>query len=464
MAASVSARAAGPLPADGEVILTSDYRIDMYQGPILGSSRSTGLAGSTAALAEGVDGMPVNAAAPAVRSPWSVNHYDYDLGIGFTTASSLEDSDFDNNGRVRFEDGTIRGGTPYERFLFLTLGGAFQWGRWGVGLNIDTQSYRLGETPTVPGAPPNLEVALGRVHLLVARTFWDRELTVGLGFRGANLAMTATENVDGSGEKVRLLEMSGAGLEAGFVHAPFEQMRWGLTWRSAVQGTTKEGSRATITAEGDSVIGARYLPSKVVLPWEVEAGVAYQFGPRPLNLRFIDPHEEIARRKQRILADLPHPHHPDYPARKAEADKHIASLEQSVHESLKNRYAKLSRQKLLLSASILISGPVEDGVGVESFLRQRAERSGRWLTLQPRLGLELEPIQNHLQLRAGTYVEPSRFDRSIVRVHGTAGFDLRVLSWSVFHIFDDDTSWRVGGVVDGADRYLSIGVTAGLWH
>ena len=69
-----------------------------------------------------------------------------------------------------------------------------------------------------------------------------------------------------------------------------------------------------------------------------------------------------------------------------------------------------------------------------------------------------------MQVRAGGYIEPSRFSQEIVRAHGTAGFDVRVLKWSVFGIYDDDTAWRVGGFVDGALSYLGWGVSIGVWH
>ena len=457
--------AAGPLPAEGQIIETSEYRIDMYQGPILSSARSTGLGGSTAAIAEGVDGLPVNAAAPAVRAPWSVDYYDYDVGIGFTTASALNQTDFDNNGRIAFDDGTNRGDTSYERFLFATIGATFQWGKWGVGLSVDSQNYRLGEMPIVPDAPPNLQVTLSRANVLVARSYWDQSLVVGVGLRGATLDINATENVNGSGQKVRLVEMTGGGLQCGFVYAsPTLPMRLGLTWRSRVRGVTKEGSRAQTTPEGDTIIGNRYLPTEVALPWEVEAGIAYQFGPRPLNVHWIDPHQEVEQYARKLRAKLPAPQDPSYEAREQELDRQIEAHEERVRRRLKARYANTSRQKVLVSASLLVAGPIDEGVGIESFLRQRVERSGRWVTLQPRLGVEIEPVENELQVRVGSYVEPSRFDQHIVRAHGTAGFDFRILEWSVFSLFDEDTSWRVGAVVDGAQRYLSIGLSAGIWH
>jgi hypothetical protein len=53
--------------------------------------------------------------------------------------------------------------------------------------------------------------------------------------------------------------------------------------------------------------------------------------------------------------------------------------------------------------------PVADAVGIESFLTQRVERSGRSTTVSPRIGVETEPWVNVFILRAGSYYEPSAF-------------------------------------------------------
>jgi hypothetical protein len=462
------AMSAGPLPANGEPIQTSEYRIDMVQGPVLGSSRVTGLAGAYAPIAEGVDGIPVNAASPAVRMPWSVDYFDYDLGLGFTSASSLKNTDFDNNGTVRFDDGTSQAGNGYERFLFATLGGTFQVGEWGIGAGIDVQTYRLGESPTVQGAPPNLNVEFGRTHLLLARAFLSDTLVVGGGLRAAAMTISATENVNGSGNKVDLVKMAGAGLEGGVLLAPRQlPLRVGISYRPTVVGTTESSNGAVAGSGGDQIVGIRYLPNEIVLPWEFEAGIAFQFGKRRLNVPWVNPVHE----KRRYLRELDdrltkrtganrfadRAMREDVKRKKRQAIEHIRN-------ALKARYKAMSRQKVLLTASVLVTGPVTDGVGVESFLRSQVERSGQWVTYQPRIGVETEPIEHRLQVRAGGYVEPSRFDTDIVRGHGTAGFDLRVLEWSVFGIYDDDTTWRVGGFVDGARHYLGWGVSVGVWH
>jgi hypothetical protein len=68
-------------------------------------------------------------------------------------------------------------------------------------------------------------------------------------------------------------------------------------------------------------------------------------------------------------------------------------------------------------------------------------------------------------LRAGTYLEPTRFDTSSPRPHATAGFDVHVpVAWSLFGLFDDDTTFRVGGALDSAERYFAWTASLGIWR
>jgi hypothetical protein len=128
-------------------------------------------------------------------------------------------------------------------------------------------------------------------------------------------------------------------------------------------------------------------------------------------------------------------------------------------------YKAMPRGKLLISGGAKITLPVEDGVGMDSFLEQRVERSGEKVTLQPNLGLEGEVWPGYLVLRGGSYLEPSRFENGSSRLHGTAGLDVRIpIEWSVFGIFDDDNTFRVGGAIDYTVRYFGWGVSVGIWR
>src|SRR4051812_748339 len=78
------AHAGGPLGPQGTPIQTSEYTLDLFQGPTLASSRVTGMGGAYSALAEGAEGIPFNAAAASQRHPYSTQHTDYDLTASIT--------------------------------------------------------------------------------------------------------------------------------------------------------------------------------------------------------------------------------------------------------------------------------------------------------------------------------------------------------------------------------------------
>ncbi len=429
--------------AQGSTIKTSDYAVDMYDGPVLSSSRVTGLAGAFVPLGDGVEGLMVNPAAPAVRVPTSYSHVDYDATIGFTFPSALAAVDFDNNGSVGF---------AYKKFVFFTFGALVQIGQWGFGAVVDTQNYDLEQASD--GKP--LSVRLLRSHASLARNFFDTQLVIGIGARFAGLDLTAA---DSSGNATALLSMIGFALEVGGVWAPHRfPFRVGFAARSPVSGGVDPNSAAKPDAAGQLVLAGKYLPQKVSLPWEIEAGVAFQLG-RPINLPWVDPkYVSDAEADKATIGQQASEHgHPSKEKRWQRGEV--------VRRMLKARYESLPRSRLLVVAALRVSGPIADAVGVESFLSQVVDRSGRRATVTPRLGLEGEAIENYLQLRLGTYLEPSRYDVSDgPRLHGTAGFDVRVLTWDMFGLFDEGTGFRIGAFVDGARKYFGWGISLGLFR
>src|SRR5262247_251426 len=91
------ASAGGPIGANGQPVATSEYSLDLFQGPLFAGSRVTGLAGSYVAIAEDVDGDLQNPAAPAVRPFFSYTHFDYWLGFGLTFPADIAHMDFFNS-------------------------------------------------------------------------------------------------------------------------------------------------------------------------------------------------------------------------------------------------------------------------------------------------------------------------------------------------------------------------------
>jgi hypothetical protein len=118
----------------------------------------------------------------------------------------------------------------------------------------------------------------------------------------------------------------------------------------------------------------------------------------------------------------------------------------------------------LLSAALQVTGPVEGGVGVASFLSQTVQRSGEQASLTLRAGLEAEPINDWLQLRSAFYLEPSRFADWHGRLHGTFGFDVKVLPWTIFGLFEPRTWWAFGAFADVAEGYYATGLRIGMWR
>jgi hypothetical protein len=143
---------------------------------------------------------------------------------------------------------------------------------------------------------------------------------------------------------------------------------------------------------------------------------------------------------------------------------HAMRIRREIRKQLKYEYQSMRRPYLLASASLLVIGKLEEAVGVESFLERVVARSGESVNYSPRLGVESEFVPNLLKLRAGVYGEPSRFTTGDPRLHGTFGFDVRLFPWTVFGLFDDDAFWRLSASVDASSRYLSWGVSVGVWH
>ena len=136
---------------------------------------------------------------------------------------------------------------------------------------------------------------------------------------------------------------------------------------------------------------------------------------------------------------------------------HLAELAEEREREVR----ALSRRYLLFSADAIAVGPTPDGVGLESFLSQQRQTSGKHTTFGFRFGIEGEPIAYWVQMRAGTYLEPSRFAGVGYRVHGTLGADVRLFSWDFFGLIDEFTL-RAGAAADVAERYLNAGVGIGL--
>jgi hypothetical protein len=478
---SSTAHASGPLGSNGQAITTSAYSIDLYQGAVSAGNRVMGLGGAYVALAEDVDGDLQNPAAPAVRPFFSIEHFDYWLGLGLTFPAGVSRIDFFNSGS---ETG-FRGAS--DNPIFVTPALNLQWGTLGVGATLELSTYGF-ENNVVEGAEDtgaSVEAVLQTFHFQLANAFFDGQLVAGVGLRYLTMTLDAAV---ANGDAQTLFDTSGSGIEMGVVFRPnLQPYRLGAAFRTGIDTQPSFSRNLLPTGEGDILVanGDRmlFLPERVSLPWDVNLGGAVQFGKRPLNpfsrtiqqvaerealsfrLRQIDRSQE---RERRLAAAKT-------PSERAVVERELGREERLDVERLERAYAdaraalvdsfaEVGRTYLLVSGSLLISGRVRDAVGVESFLDQRVNRSGDDVVFSPRLGAEAEIWENRLKTRGGMYLEPTRFVTSEPRLHATLGMTLRLFRWNVFGLWPDDFMWQIGGSVDVARRYLTWGLSVAGWY
>lgn len=383
---------------------------------MLESSRIIGLAGSVTPFVDGVVGYATNPASAAVRSSHSVTFFDWELDASIGSPGSRSDTDFDANGRVDLAS---------RDALFVTLGGGLQWGPFGVGLRADVTEHEV-----LSDAGDALLVDVARLNVVAAYAILDGQLALGagLGVYGVELSRPAEE-----GDQSALATTEGASAQLGVIWIPTGlPLRAGAGLRMGVPlGDEVAPDGAMPDANGNVMAHGFVFPKRIVPPTELHLGIATQLF-RPFNPGW------------RI------------PARSAD--------DPSNDEQKRMRGPRTSGH-LLLSAGAKLTMPVADAVGIESFLTQRVERSGRSTTVSPRIGVETEPWVNVFILRAGSYYEPSRFSASASRLHVTAGLDVHLpVRWSIFGLADPDTTFRIGGAVDQAPRYFGWHATIGIWR
>jgi hypothetical protein len=457
------------------------YAIDVFQGPILAPIRVTGISGAYAGVAEGIAGMVTNAAAPAMREAYSVNFAELDIAASISIPLSIFDrNDFDNSGIIDYE---------YSDFIYGTVGGLIQVGAIGVGGIAEIQRYTLTETqPEGSSGPTSTGVTLGKYHVLAAWSLLGGELVVGTGLRIATLGIDAPDAT---------FTFASAAVETGLVVRPSSQpFRLGATFRFPVEAELIGEDGTLLTGGGVRKAGDLVLPERVVLPWELEMGLALQVGPRPLNPVWIDPSVEEGKVKRAIdarraereaamrsaLVGIKDPVAREEKRRALEEEARLAIEEderaqrraaRALKKQRRKRYWGWSREHVLLTAEILVTGPVDRGVSLERFLGQNHEvyagqgsavgTSGGSVSFSPRFGIETEPILNLVQTRLGSYYEPSRFGAPVGRQHFTFGADLRIgptLWWGLV----PEVIYKLQASLDFSPRYESASFGVGVWH
>jgi hypothetical protein len=430
----ISTVVAGSAAAQTPPRPTNDYSIDLFRGPVLAPNRIVGIAGAYAGVGEGIPGLQVNAAAPAVRPIYAIDDFDWDLAASLSVPLPIaENNDFDNSGERDTQDAL---------FIYATGGALVQKGPFGAGGMVELERYAIssgGETA---------HALIARYHGLVGFALDGGQVVVGAGVRGLTVGIDAPE---------ANLTLAGVGPQLGLLVRPEEiPFRAGATLRAPVDaGALGEG--VVEGSDGIRRLGGLVLPDAVVLPWELEIGAALQLGPRPLQKRFVDPGSEITR----VRAEAFGAGGDEY-----EMDQAEAELRHDRIVAARN----LPREHLLITGALLMTGPVDRGVGIESFLASRTPgteivpgSSGSKNNFSARVGVQTEPLPNWLQTRFGTYYEPNRFEGT-GRQHFTFGADLRFVSTTLWGLVPDGVTYSILTAVDLAPRYESASLGIGVWR
>jgi hypothetical protein len=474
MAALAVISCAAEAQAQPPPITDSQYTLQFFQGPVTSASRVIGLGGAYTALAEWTEGAYANPAAPAVRALYSVNTFDYDIGLGVTFPGAFGKVDFDNHGDTA--------GSRFTRTTTLNIGLQAQYGRFGAILAFDGMFFGLAGEGTTPS---DYSVQLHRIHAQLGYSLLRDEIQLGVGLRGAIFDVDTSQNRV-TETAAAIFTKSSLAPELGLVVRPARTpFRLGLAYRTQVDVTGVTGNPSETLPDGSQVASGLILPSRVVVPWELEGGVAFSFGPRPLNPPWLDPEPLVEAARERVLARrkkraaaleaqvaqvaaeeqdtlratlLVY----EQDARDAEDEALDEELER-LRKQRRARYLNWPREGVVLLASMLATGGSSDSVSVEGFLSQVREPYGAKVTISPRVGVEFEPGVEWLRLRFGTYLEPARYETSSPRPHATAGFDLKLVYFSPWGIFGEDP-WRLRLAVDLATRYFNTGFSLANWH
>lgn len=266
------------------------------------------------------------------------------------------------------------------------------------GLTIDG-GYTAHEIAAQEGGGLGVRSLIG--HVSLARTFMDESLSAGVGLRLGGLNVFTQ---DGSNQ---LFTQAGLSGEGGVVWLPKGQ-RFRLAFSGGLPIHT--GQLQFSNCDPNDCYGY-ILPSDAIVPWEATLGGAYQFAHSAWNER--------------------------------------------VNETFRDE------RQLTIAIDMAFTGAVPNGYGMEAFAAKQLQQSGRSTVVTPRLGLESEVIPGWLRLRAGTYLEPSRFPETDARWHATGGFEVRVVA---FRLLGQERRVQVSGAADVASRYQNVGFSIGFWN
>lgn len=454
-------------------ITKSDFGLDLFQGPVTTASRIIGIAGAYTSIAEGCEGEYSNSASPAVRTPYSLTTWDFDVCLGFTNPGAFSGTDFENRGSA-YKSLPTR----FSNSVTYNFGLQVQFGSMGVTVDYDQLRLNLEENGAAQQAVS--EVIINRVTGSIANAFLGGQLVIGGGFRAA--AFSLDEQIANVNDP--LLSHGGAGTQVGVIVKPKNlQFRLGATLRSEIDVSSVHGTSQL--SDGSQVIDKKILPSHIVVPWDIEIGGAIELGRRPINPPRVDAQfvadairtsydqkrlERAAHYEKTI--DAAKEKDRDRVRRgleleelriEEEEDREISDRIQRVVHAQTAQAKLWDRQQILLLASVLVSGATPDSVGISDFLTQQRVLSGSNSVISPRIAVETEVLPNWVMFRTGVYIEPSRYAGVNPRGHLTDGVDIRLFTFNPFGLLGEDP-WRLRLATDIAPRYFNFAFALGKYH
>lgn len=420
-----------PSWGEAQSLLGQDYDVEVTNGPVLDSGRIVAMSGAYVALSEGIDGAAFNPASYGVRTVNDTSWFDFEptASLSFNFGNDL----FNRGRSARDSD-----------LVGLGLGARMLFGDVGVGA-----LERLFVHSTLTPTGEIVDVVRNDSFFGLALPAFHDGLTIGLGGRALALSMA----YDDVGDEI---SYRGVGLEVGAIWGPIDaRYRIGGTIRSPITAVPR-GLEAKLANSA-----TRWLPKHVISPWELELGTAVQFGTRQMNF-------ELPHRRTRKESSHAAPRAPGDATGVTKATQDAGTSEENenveaVHDApTAEADPETTRGKhLMLVASLVITGPTPNSIGVPGLLEQTPMRAGRRHTVGFRSGFEAEPWINRLKVRVGTYFEPSRFSVSY-RTHITGGTDLRLFEWDLFGLVAP-FSFQASANFDLARDYRSLGFTVGFW-
>jgi hypothetical protein len=289
--------------------------------------------------------------------------------------------------------------TSVHRSLLGAAGVLFQYGAWG--LTVDA-GYTAHEIAANAGGGLGVRSLIG--HVSLARTFFDRAFAVGVGVRLGGLNVYTLDS-----NNQTLFTRVGASPDGGVVWMPKgEDFRLAASGGIPISTTPIQFKCDPNAPNGcDGYI----LPTDAIIPWDTTFGGAWRFAPTRWN--------------DRVDAEY------------------------------------RDERQLTVAFEMSLIGAVDNGYGVEAFAAKQLQVSGRSVSATPRLGLEAEVIPGWLRLRAGSYLEASRFPETTARLHGTAGFEVRIFA---FRLGGHERRVSISAASDLAARYKNLALSVGFWN